>query len=106
MLSRFLSVESCGQCPPCKLGTGAITAALDDIATGRGGDETYELINHWLAVVTDGNRCFLPVEEQQMIGEHPARRSPRTSPSTSTGPCPSPRRARRARRSSTSTSAA
>src|SRR5690606_34373637 len=25
-LSRFLWVESCGQCPPCKLGTGAITA--------------------------------------------------------------------------------
>ena len=35
MFSRFLSVESCGQCPPCKLGTGEITAALDRIATGE-----------------------------------------------------------------------
>ncbi len=34
-LSRFLSVESCGQCPPCKLGSGAITEHLERIETGR-----------------------------------------------------------------------
>jgi len=68
VLSRFLYVESCGQCPPCKLGTGAITGALDDIAAGRGTDASLETLNHWLSVVADGNRCFLPVEEQQMIG--------------------------------------
>jgi NADH-quinone oxidoreductase subunit F len=68
VLSRFLYVESCGQCPPCKLGTGAITSALDDIATGRGTDASLERINHWLGVVADGNRCFLPVEEQQLVG--------------------------------------
>ena len=28
-LSRFLSIESCGQCPPCKLGSGEITAHLE-----------------------------------------------------------------------------
>ena len=68
VLSRFLYVESCGQCPPCKLGTGAITSALDDIAAGRGSDASLETLNHWLSVVADGNRCFLPVEEQQLIG--------------------------------------
>ena len=68
VLSRFLYVESCGQCPPCKLGTGAITKALDDIATGQGTDVSLESIEHWLGVVADGNRCFLPVEEQQLIG--------------------------------------
>ncbi|MDQ1532542.1 MAG: hypothetical protein QOF28_303 [Actinomycetota bacterium] len=68
VLSRFLFVESCGQCPPCKLGTGAITGALDDIATGRGSDASFETLNHWLSVVADANRCFLPVEEQQLIG--------------------------------------
>ena len=67
VLSRFLYVESCGQCPPCKLGTGAITAELDDIASGRGTEESLDRINHWLSVVADGNRCFLPVEEQQML---------------------------------------
>jgi hypothetical protein len=68
VLSRFLYVESCGQCPPCKLGTGAITSALDDIAAGRGADASLEVLNHWLSVVADANRCFLPVEEQQVIG--------------------------------------
>jgi NADH-quinone oxidoreductase subunit F len=68
VLSRFLYVESCGQCPPCKLGTGAITTALDDIAAGRGTDESLETIEHWLGAVADANRCFLPVEEQQLIG--------------------------------------
>ena len=91
MLSRFLWVESCGQCPPCKLGTGAITAALDDVANDRGGDESYELINHWLAVVADGNRCFLPVEEQQTIASI-LRTFPEDFAAHRTGPCPSPRR--------------
>jgi NADH-quinone oxidoreductase subunit F len=68
VLSRFLYVESCGQCPPCKGGTGAITTALDDIANGRGTDGSLDSIDHWLSVVADGNRCFLPVEEQQLIG--------------------------------------
>ena len=67
VLSRFLWVESCGQCPPCKLGTGEITAALDEIVAGRGSRESLETVNHWLDVVADGNRCFLPVEAQQMI---------------------------------------
>jgi NADH-quinone oxidoreductase subunit F len=68
VLSRFLYVESCGQCPPCKLGTGATTRALDDIASGHGTDASSESIDHWLSVVADGNRCFLPVEEQQLVG--------------------------------------
>jgi NADH-quinone oxidoreductase subunit F len=68
VLSSFLYVESCGQCPPCKLGTGAITTELDDIASGRGTQESMDSIHHWLSVVADGNRCFLPVEEQQMLG--------------------------------------
>ncbi len=34
--SRFLSIESCGQCPPCKLGSSAITEHLERIETGVG----------------------------------------------------------------------
>ena len=67
MLSQFLSVESCGQCPPCKLGTGAITRALERIATGTGGDRDLDVIAERLRVVTDGNRCYLPVEEQRIV---------------------------------------
>jgi len=66
-LSRFLSVESCGQCPPCKFGTGEITDALDRIGDGRGDEGQLERIHERLATVTDANRCYLPVEEQRVI---------------------------------------
>lgn len=66
-LSRFLYVESCGQCPPCKLGSGEITAHLERIETGRGGDADIEGIDRWLDRVTDGNRCYLPVEERILV---------------------------------------
>jgi formate dehydrogenase iron-sulfur subunit len=36
LFSRFLYVESCGQCPPCKLGSGVITDLLDRVERGEG----------------------------------------------------------------------
>ncbi|HAS13087.1 MAG TPA: NADH-quinone oxidoreductase subunit F [Acidimicrobiaceae bacterium] len=65
--SRFLSVESCGQCPPCKLGSGEITEHLQRLETGGGTAEDMQGIAHWLGRVTDGNRCYLAVEEQIMV---------------------------------------
>ena len=65
--SRFLSVESCGQCPPCKLGSSAITEHLERIELGIGDSHDLDVINGWLGHVTDGNRCFLAVEEQTVI---------------------------------------
>jgi NADH:ubiquinone oxidoreductase subunit F (NADH-binding) len=67
VLSRFLYVESCGQCPPCKLGTGDITAALDRIRTGAGTDADLGRIEERLRIVTDSNRCYLPVQEQIVV---------------------------------------
>ena len=66
-MSRFLWVESCGQCPPCKLGTGAITSVLERIRIGKGSDEDLGIIERRLQVVTDGNRCYLPVQEQTLV---------------------------------------
>jgi NADH-quinone oxidoreductase subunit F len=63
LFARFLWVESCGQCPPCKLGTGAISRALEGFVDE---DESAEL-EHWLANVADANRCALPVEAQQLV---------------------------------------
>jgi len=65
--SRFLSVESCGQCPPCKIGSGEITAALERIETGAGSDGDIATIHGWLARVTDGSRCYLAAEEQRVV---------------------------------------
>ena len=65
--SRFLSIESCGQCPPCKLGSTAITQHLEKIESGLGQVSDLETIVGWLGHVTDGNRCYLAVEEQIMV---------------------------------------
>ena len=42
--SRFLFVESCGQCPACKFGTGEVTQTLAAIQAGGGSDRDLELI--------------------------------------------------------------
>ena len=66
--SRFLYVESCGQCPPCKTGSGEITAHLERLEAGEGNDRDLTEIGAWLQKVTDGNRCYLAVEEQVLVG--------------------------------------
>jgi NADH-quinone oxidoreductase subunit F len=66
-LSRFLYVESCGQCLPCKLGTEHITTAIQTIRDGRGSHRELDVIGERLRVVADGNRCYLPVQERTMI---------------------------------------
>lgn len=66
-LSRFLYVESCGQCLPCKLGTGHITNALESLRDGTGSVRELDVISERLRVVADGNRCYLPVQEQRMV---------------------------------------
>jgi NADH-quinone oxidoreductase subunit F len=67
MVSRFLYVESCGQCPACKLGCGAVTERLDVLAAGGATPEDLDTIAVRLLSCTDGNRCYLPVQEQRVI---------------------------------------
>jgi len=67
MVSRFLYVESCGQCPACKFGTGEVTAYLDRIAAGKGDERDVETIGARLRTVTDANRCFLGEQERRVI---------------------------------------
>ena len=66
-VSRFLSVESCGQCPPCKTGSMGITELLTSIEQGTGSDDDLGEINAFLRTVTDANRCYLGTEEQQVV---------------------------------------
>ncbi|MEJ7723925.1 MAG: NADH-ubiquinone oxidoreductase-F iron-sulfur binding region domain-containing protein [Ilumatobacteraceae bacterium] len=65
--SRFLSVESCGQCSPCKLGAGAITVDLERIQAGTATAADVDDIMRWLSRVTDGARCYLATEEQLVV---------------------------------------
>ena len=65
--SSFLAVESCGQCPPCKLSSTEITSRLERIEAGAGTEADVAEMGAWLEKVTDGNRCFLAVEERQVV---------------------------------------
>jgi NADH-quinone oxidoreductase subunit F len=67
MVSRFLYVESCGQCRACKFGCGEITRQLDQIAEAHGDIHDIGLIGARLLGITDQNRCFLGEEEQRVI---------------------------------------
>ncbi len=66
-LSRFLYVESCGQCPACKFGTGEITAYLERLIELRADDRDIQTIGARLQTVADGNRCAIPLEERALI---------------------------------------
>ena len=67
MVSRFLYVESCGQCRACKQGCGEVTRHLGVIAEGNGELSDVDVIARRLRIVTDQNRCYLGEEEQRVI---------------------------------------
>ena len=67
VLSGFLAVESCGQCPPCKRGSGDITAALERLRAGNADQADLDVVGARLRTVTDANRCYLGTEEQLLV---------------------------------------
>jgi len=91
-LSRFLSIESCGQCPPCKIGSGAITEHLERLEMGTGTDDDFARIVGWLDHVADGNRCYLAVEEQVMVSSLLRAFPEEFAEHIDLGRCPRPRR--------------
>jgi NADH-quinone oxidoreductase subunit F len=67
LYSRFLWVESCGQCPACKFGTGEVTAALERLDSGGGSEQDVELILVRARGSTDGQKCALPTGESLLV---------------------------------------
>jgi NADH:ubiquinone oxidoreductase subunit F (NADH-binding) len=90
-LSRFLYVESCGQCPPCKLGSGEITTRLERIEAGECDTEDLGVLQHWLDRVTDGNRCYLAVQERLVTSSILAQFANEVEEHVTSGACPRPR---------------
>ena len=66
-VSRFLSVESCGQCTPCKQDGLAITAALDRLQRSVPDDDDLERLPQLASRVTDGARCYLAQQHQNVV---------------------------------------
>ena len=67
-VARFLSVESCGQCTPCKQDGLAIAAALDRMRTSDPDPDDLETLRRRVRTVTDGARCYLAQQQQDVIG--------------------------------------
>ena len=65
---RFLYVESCGQCNPCKTGTADIASGLEQLIAGTvDADSTLAVIARRLATITDASRCYLPTQAQRLL---------------------------------------
>jgi hypothetical protein len=65
--ARFLAIESCGQCTPCKQDGLEIARLLEGAAQGRGTPEELLTVRERLATVADGARCSL-AQQQTVIG--------------------------------------
>ena len=91
VFSQFLAVESCGQCGPCKIGSGEITDRLDRIERGEGSDADIQRIGHWLGSVTDGARCYLATEERDTVSSILRCYPEEFAAHLETGTCPHPR---------------
>lgn len=66
-VSRFLAVESCGQCTPCKVDGLAIADALDQVRAGAADDVVLTGVAERIATVADGARCYLAHQHQLVI---------------------------------------
>ncbi|HVE45435.1 MAG TPA: NADH-ubiquinone oxidoreductase-F iron-sulfur binding region domain-containing protein [Acidimicrobiales bacterium] len=67
-VARFLAVESCGQCSPCKLDGIALSDALVNLSASEGGDHGIGVVNKRLSTIVDRSRCFLATQQQLVVG--------------------------------------
>jgi NADH-quinone oxidoreductase subunit F len=59
LFCRFLHVESCGQCPPCKLNSGEVVTFLEALERGEGAADLDVALARARSS-TDGQKCALP----------------------------------------------
>ena len=83
-VSRFLAVESCGQCTPCKQDGLAIADRLEVIRSGAGSDDDVVAVADLVGTVADEARCFLRVPTRARRRQ-PSRTVSRTPGRTSAG---------------------
>ncbi len=57
--ARFFAKESCGQCPPCKLGTVHLAEILEKIEAGEGQEKDIAQLKQVCDMVKGRGQCFL-----------------------------------------------
>ena len=67
LFARFLHVESCAQCPACKLGSGAIDELVTSLHSGTGSRGDLGEILARAENVTDGQKCALPTGTKLLV---------------------------------------
>ena len=66
-VSRFLAVESCGQCTPCKQDGLAIAELLARFCSSDATDHDVDELASRVETVTDEARCFLAHQQQRVV---------------------------------------
>ena len=66
-VSRFLAVESCGQCTPCKRDGIELSARLARVARSDAKPDDLEQIRAMASTIDDGARCFLATQHQVVV---------------------------------------
>jgi NADH:ubiquinone oxidoreductase subunit F (NADH-binding) len=66
-VSRFLAVESCGQCTPCKQDGLALSELLATLVRDRGDRRTLAQIVDRAETVNESARCFLAHQHQRVV---------------------------------------
>ncbi len=67
-VARFLAVESCGQCTPCKTEGLALAATLDRIRAGEPDPSDLDKVHDHLRRVVDRARCPLAGQQETVVG--------------------------------------
>jgi NADH-quinone oxidoreductase subunit F len=65
--SRFLAVESCGQCTACKQGGLVLADLLAGLSRSSADDRDLVQIRERVATVADGARCFLASQQEVVV---------------------------------------
>ena len=66
-VARFLAVESCGQCEPCKLDGLAIADHLDAIRNSKATDDDLDAVRDKVETVDRGARCALAQQQRRVV---------------------------------------
>jgi NADH-quinone oxidoreductase subunit F len=67
-VARFLAIESCGQCSPCKLDGITLSERLERIGSSEGSEHDFGVVQKRIGTVADRSRCFLATQQQTVVG--------------------------------------